>query len=234
MGRGFYSPTPFVEETEAVGLFALTPLEDLEVEQAQTGSVDLGYSTGSIEAGITFFASKIDGAITPIPTTYNRVRLVNLDNPTQTRGVEGLLRWREEPFSVTASYLFLDATEQLADTEVRRQVPLTPGHSAGLVAMWEKHGQGRIGLEFYYTGEQSLPENPYREKSKPYLHIGILGEINLRNIRLFLNLENILNIRQTRIDPLLRRTRDPMGGWTVNAWAPLEGFIANAGVRIDL
>ncbi|MDC0214088.1 TonB-dependent receptor [Gammaproteobacteria bacterium] len=234
LGRGFYSPTPFVEETEAVGLFALTPLEDLEVEQAQTGSVDLGYSTGSIEAGITFFASKIDGAITPIPTTYNRVRLVNLDNPTQTHGVEGLLRWREEPFSVTASYLFLDATEQLADTEVRRQVPLTPKHSAGLVAMWEKHGQGRIGLEFYYTGEQSLPDNPYREKSKPYLHIGILGEINLRNIRLFLNLENILNIRQTRIDPLLRRTRNPMGDWTVNAWAPLEGFIANAGVRIDL
>ena len=232
LGRGFYTPTPFVEETDAVGLFALTPLEDLEVEHAQTGSIDLGYSAGSIEAGVTLFASEIDGAITPMPTTDNRVRLVNLDNPTQTRGIETLLRWRQEPFSVTTSYLFLDATEQLAETQVRRHVSLTPKHSAGLVAMWEQHGRGRLGLELYYTGEQSLSDNPYREKSKPYLHIGLLGEINLKSIRLFLNLENILDVRQTRIDPLLRQTRNPMGDWTVNAWAPLEGFIANAGVRI--
>ena len=146
--------------------------------------------------------------------------------------MEALFRWRQKPFSVTTSYLFLDATEELLQTQQMRNVPLTPKHSAGLVAMWERHGRGRLGLELYYTGKQTLSDNPYREKSKPYLHIGLLGEINLKGVKLFLNLENILNVRQTRIDPLLRETRNQMGDWTVSAWSPLEGFIANAGVRL--
>ena len=33
-------------------------------------------------------------------------------------------------------------------------------------------------------------------------------------------------------DPLVRPNRAPDGLWTVDAWAPLEGFVANAGVRI--
>lgn len=65
-----------------------------------------------------------------------------------------LLRWRLEPFVVSANYLHLDATEQVAEAHLRRAVSLTPRHSAGLVAMWEKHDRGRIGLELYYTGEQ--------------------------------------------------------------------------------
>jgi hypothetical protein len=46
---------------------------------------------------------------------------------------------------------------------------------------------------------------------------------------LFLNLENILDVRQTRYDPLLlpRRARD--GRWTVDVWAPTDGFVANGG-----
>ena len=54
----------------------------------------------------------------------------------------------------------------------------------------------------------------------------------LGRYRLFLNLENLLDVRQTREDSLLRPTRAPDGRWTVDAWSPLEGFIANAGVRI--
>ena len=233
LGRGFYAPTPFIEETEATGLFALTPLEDLEVEHAQTASLDLGYSLGSLEAGITLFASDVDNAITAIPTPYGKVRLVNSNNTTKTRGIDALLRWRQEPFVITASYLVLDATEQLDETKARQQVALTPRQSAGLVAMWEQHGRGRVGIELYYTGEQSLSDNPYRDKSKPYLHVGLLGEINLGRMSLFLNLENLLDVRQTRTDPLLRRTKNIAGGWTVDAWSPLEGFIANAGVRIQ-
>ena len=234
LGQGFYAPTPFIEETEAAGLFELTPPEGLNVETADTASLDLGYSAGNIEAGVTLFASDIENAIAPKRAGDNEVRFVNLDKPTKTRGVDLLLRWRAKPFVVSANYLYLDATEQVAEAQSRRAVSLTPRHSAGLVAMWEQHDRGRIGVELYYTGEQSLSDNPYRRKSKPYLHIGLLGELNLGGLKLFLNLENILDVRQTRTDPLLRQTRTPLGVWTVDAWAPLEGFIANAGFRKEL
>ena len=98
--------------------------------------------------------------------------------------------------------------------------------------MWEEHGKGRIGLEAYYTGRQSLEDNPYRSTSRPYLHLGILGEIVLGKVSLFANAENLLGVRQTRYDPLLLRQRAPDGRWTVGMWAPAEGFILNAGARL--
>jgi iron complex outermembrane receptor protein len=47
----------------------------------------------------------------------------------------------------------------------------------------------------------------------------------------FLNAENITDVRQTRWDPLVRPIRAPDGRWTVDAWAPLEGRVINGGIR---
>ncbi|HKK22294.1 MAG TPA: TonB-dependent receptor [Pseudohaliea sp.] len=231
-GRGFYAPTPFVEETEAAGLSRLEPLSGLGAETAHTASLDFGYAAGGWETGLTLFGSEIDDAVRLETVAPDRVRLINVEGVTRTRGLEGLLRWRRGPYVLTASYLYVDAREPADSGAGRRAVPLTPRHSAGLVAMWEEHDRGRIGLEVYYTGTQPLEDNAYRTEGKPYFELGLLGEIVLGRYRLFLNLENLLDVRQTREDPLLRPARAPDGRWTVDAWAPLEGFVANAGVRI--
>ena len=57
----------------------------------------------------------------------------------------------------------------------------------------------------------------YRERSRPYLHLGILGEITLGKVSLFVNAENLLDVRQTKYDPLLLPQRAPSGQWTVDA-----------------
>ena len=233
-GRGFYAPTPFIEETEAAGLSQLEPLSGLVAETAETVSLDIGYTVGAIETGLTLFGSDIDDAVRLQTVAADRVRLVNQEGVTRTRGIEALVRWRQAPYAVTASYLYLEANEPASSLSGDRAVPLTPRHSAGIVAMWEEHDRGRVGLELYYTGRQSLDDNPYRNESEPYLHIGLLGEIVLGRYRLFLNLENLLDVRQTKEDSLLRPVRSAAGLWTVDAWAPLEGFIANAGFRVSL
>ena len=233
-GRGFFAPTPFLEETEAAGLSHLEPLANMQPETAKTASIDVSYSAGALETGLTFFASNIDDAARLETLAPNRVQLINVEGVTRTRGIEALMRWRIESFVVTASYLYTDASESDEGDLGRRSVPLTPRHSAGLVAMWEVEGKGRIGFEAYYTGSQSLEDNPYRMQGDPYFEIGLLGEITRGRYSLFLNLENLLNVRQTRDEVLVRPNRTPAGNWTVDAWAPLEGFVANAGVRIRL
>lgn len=60
----------------------------------------------------------------------------------------------------------------------------------------------------------------------------MLGEIVLGRASLFLNLENILGVRQTKYDPLVRPDRAPDGRWTVDVWAPTDGFVVNGGVRL--
>ncbi|WP_223115390.1 TonB-dependent receptor plug domain-containing protein [Luteimonas suaedae] len=236
MGKGFHAPTPFVEEIEAAGLSRLEPLTGLEAETATTGSLDLGYAVGGLETSVTLFASDIDDAVRLEPFTSTdgteRVRLVNATGTTRTRGSELLVRYRWQDFTVTGSYVYTDATEQDPAGTGRRRVPLTPRHTAGLVAMWEQHGRGRLGLEAYYTGRQALDGNPYRDTGRAYVELGALGEITLGKVSLFLNLENILDIRQTRHHPMTLPRPAPDGRWTVDAWAPSDGFVVNGGVRL--
>ena len=231
-GRGFFAPTPFVEETEAAGLSRLEPIANLEVETASTASLDLGWARGSWETSLTLFGSDIDDAVRLQPVSADRARLINVDGVTRTRGVELLGRWRRAPFVLTANYMYLDADEPEEAGSARRDTPMTPRHSAGFVAMWEEHDRGRLGFEAYYTGAQPLDDDPYRDRGEAYWELGLLGEVVLGRYRLFLNLENLLDERQTRSDSLLRPTRTADGRWTTDAWAPLEGFVANAGVRI--
>jgi iron complex outermembrane receptor protein len=237
-GRGFYAPTPFVDETEAAGLARLETLQGLRAETAEGASLDIGYARGPFEANVTLFASNLANTtrldvLDPSPEV-GRVRLVNVEGPTRIRGAEVLLRYRREAFTVTGSYVHVDASEPDPEAGGRRALPLTPRHTAGLVAMWERHGVGRLGLEAYYTGKQFLDDNPFRPESRPYVELGLLGEIVLGKVRLFVNAENLLGVRQTKYDPLVRPTRAPDGRWTVDAWAPTEGFIVNGGIRLSL
>ena len=122
-------------------------------------------------------------------------------------------------------------TELDVDRDVRREVPLTPAHAASLNAMLEGSEWGRVGIEAYYTGRQGLEDNPYRATSREYVLFGGLVERRLGRVHLFLNVENLADVRQTKYDPLIRPTRLPDGRWTVGAWAPLDGRVWNGGVR---
>lgn len=237
-GRGYFAPTPFVEEIEAAGLSRLAPLTDIHEETAVTSSLDIGYQFNKLETSVTLFSSIVDG-VTELETSAaqlgekpNQVHLVNAEGESRIYGSELMLRYKWQDFKLTASYLFLDATEPDASTNSRQRIELTPRHSAGFVAMWERHGSHRVGFEAYYTGDQRLAGNPYRSESKAYWHLGLLGEITLGRFSWFINAENLLNIRQTKEDPLVLPSRAPDGQWTTDIWSRNDGFIVNGGVRI--
>lgn len=233
VGSGFYAPTPFVEEIEAAGLSRLEPPTiGLEAETAETASVDVGYTAGAAEFSATLFGSNIDNAVQLQTVDADTVRLINANGETRTRGAELLARYRWDGFTVTGSYVYVDASEPDPDGGGRRTVPVTPKQTAGFVAMWEEEGVGRLGFEAYYTGKQELDDNPYRTESKPYVEVGLMGELDFGQFSVFANAENILNVRQTKDDPLIRPVRAPDGNWTVDAWSPLEGFILNVGIKV--
>ena len=83
-------------------------------------------------------------------------------------------------------------------------MPLTPRHSVGLDAAWEWEGAGRLGVEWFYTGTQRLEANPYRTESRPYSVFGVLATRRIGRALLFINGENLTDVRQTRWEPLLR------------------------------
>ncbi len=238
-GGGWYAPTPFTEETEAIGLAALRPLAELKAERARGASLDVGRARGPWELNAAVFGSVVDHALVlvPRPQPETGVALINADGQTRTWGTEALVRYHRAPWHVTATHTWTRAREWDVDQGIRgarREVPLTPRHQAGVVGMWEAEGAGRVGLEVYYTGRQSLDGNPYRAESRPYVVLGLLAERRIGRARVFVNAENLADARLTRWQPLVLPARSPELRWTTDAWAPLEGRVVNAGVRLAL
>ena len=100
--------------------------------------------------------------------------------------------------------------------------------------MWEAEDAGRVGLEVYYTGTAAARGEPVPRPSRgPTSIVGLLAEKRFGRVRVFVNAENLTDVRQTRWDSLLRPSRGVDGRWTVDAWAPLDGRVFNGGVRID-
>jgi iron complex outermembrane receptor protein len=228
VGRGFFGPTPLTEETEAAGLSRLSIPAPLEAERGTSLSLDLTRVMGPASITATAFASRVERPV--------RVRrdedftLVNLDDPATTTGLELLGTWRRAPYVATGTYTYVRARERedgrLIDTA------LTPRHSVGIVGMAESEDAGRVGVELYFTGTQRVEVNPMRTRSEPYVLVGLLGERRFGRWSLFVNAENLTDVRQSDWEPLLRDERAVDGRWTVDAWAPVDGRVINGGVRV--
>jgi iron complex outermembrane receptor protein len=229
VGQGFFAATPLTEETEAAGLSRLSIPRPLEAEHGTSASLDLTrtFAWGSTTA--TVFGSRIRDPL-EVERTVGYT-LVNQPDAATNVGIELLGTWRRGSYAATGSYTYVQSRE--GPRASRQDTELTPRHSAGLVGMWESEEVGRVGVEVYYTGRQRLEVNPFRDQSRPYVIVGLLGERRVARVRLFINAENVTNVRQTRWDPLLRPRQGPDGRWTVDAWAPVDGRVVNGGVRLD-
>jgi outer membrane receptor for ferrienterochelin and colicins len=231
-GGGAFAPTPFNEETEANGLSRLSPLSGLEAERAMSVSSDVAYHAGPFDLSATVFGSVVRhptqlGSLGP-----SAVGFVNATAATHTWGTELLAGYRRGDFAAFFTHAFTRSTEWDVDAQARREVPLTPRHTASLNVIYDDPRWGRFGIEAYYVGRQPLEDDPYLDSGRPYFLFGALAQRTIGRLRLFVNVENMFDVRQTRDAPLLRPARAPDGSWSVDAWAPLDGRVLNGGVRV--
>ncbi len=220
----------------------------------------LALAFAEVQLNATLFGSRVTQPLQVIRVPgapvngVTRIGLVNAPGPTETWGGELLARVERElgeesdgeeapMLRITGTYTLLRSTECDPDVATigsrcaRREVALTPRHAVGVVTMVEQEGKSRLGLELYYTGRQRLDGNPYRTESRPYLIVGLMGERAIQTragtARVFLNFENLTNVRQTRNDRLVLPARGAGGRWTTDAWTDLAGFTVNSGVRFQ-
>jgi iron complex outermembrane receptor protein len=203
-------------------------LRHSSAERGTSASLDVTTQLGPVIVTATAFGSCVEDPVAVDRDT--RYVLFNRTDSTTNAGGELLATLRRGPWAGTASYTYVRSREDVDGG--RQDVALTPRHSAGVVGIWEEEEWGRVGLEVYYTGRQRLEVNPYRDESEPYVIVGLLAEKRVRRARLFVNAENLTDVRQTRWDPLVRPARGVDGRWTVDAWAPLDGFVLNGGIRL--
>ena len=154
-----------------------------------------------------------------------RLRASNQPRPSSNVGTELLAT-----LSFTAVYGFVRARE--FENTAFQDVPLTPRHSVTLPGGLEDEEVGRCVMEWFHTGEQRLEANPFRDRSVSFMTIGLLVERAFGKVHVFVNGEDLNNVKQTSFDSLLRPTRGVDECWTVDARAPLDGRNVNGGVRL--
>jgi outer membrane receptor for ferrienterochelin and colicins len=228
LGTGFFPSSPLTEETEAAGLSRLTVRTPLQAETGDSASVDVTRAIGPFSATATLFASRIHNPMFVERTTA--YALANQSFPSTNNGIELLATWRREPVLVNAVYGYVRAREY--EGIAFEDVPLTPRHSVTVLGGMEDDEIGRFVVELFYTGRQRLEANPFRAESVPFATIGLLFEKVFGKLRVFVNAEDLNNVRQTQYDSLLRPTQGADGRWTVDAWAPLDGRNINGGIRV--
>ena len=106
----------------------------------------------------------------------------------------------------------------------------------GIPREWIGCGASRavsgLASSSFIPAASALTNRRIARLSEPYLLSGFVAEWRVGRARLFVNVENLSDIRQTNYDPLVRPSPGPLGVWTVDAWGPLEGRILNGGIRL--
>jgi outer membrane receptor for ferrienterochelin and colicins len=235
-GTGFFAPTPFTEETEAIRLAKLAPLAGLKTERARNVAADFSATLGPLEVSGTVYASTIDRAVTlrsVAGDTTGAVELVNAVGPTHTFGAETFAVYEQTPWVVTVHYAYVRATEIDPTSGARRDVPLNPRHNVFVDLAYEDLPRGTwIALEADWTGRQPLDGDPYRLTSRPFFEAGLLVSQQLGRVKVFLNAHNFTNVRQSRYEPVLLPALGAGGRWTIDQWAPQSGRVINGGIRL--
>lgn len=231
-GRGHFAPSPFTDESDATGLSVLAPMGAIKPEDANSFSTDVSWRKQPLEVTTTLFHSTISRAqvFRPLDSGPYAARIVNAEVPTRNNGGELIARFHEDEVDFIATYMYLRSTEVDDRGLGRRDVPLNPRHTATFDLLWESEA-GNFGFEGYYTGRQALEDNPFRSTGRPYIIIGALYSKRVGPAFVYVNAEDLADVRQTKWDPLLRPAPLRDGRWAVDEWAPLEGRAVNAGLQ---
>ena len=233
VGTGFAAPTATTEETEATGLRAIVPGVRLKPEKSVGAMVDINGRLAGAEVLVTGYGSQIAHAIELADPDVGagQPTLLNAGADVRIGGVEAAAVWRFDGGKFIGTYGYARGSRPNAITAAREEMPMLPRHRLGADLMLEKVGVYRWGIEGTWYAEQALDDDPYRTMSKPYVYTMAIVARQFGPLELVANFENLLNVRQTTTDRLVRPTPMSSGRWTTDVWAPLEGFMANVAVR---
>jgi iron complex outermembrane receptor protein len=231
-GLGYKTPTVFTEESERIQYRNVLPIDRHinRLERSYGVNADVNYRT-SIADAITFsinqlfFYTYLNRPLMLIPLQDGSLQFQNIDGHTDTKGAETNMKIGYDDFKLFLGYTFTDAV--VSEDGARHQNPLTPKHRINAVLMYEVEDRWRTGLEAYYNSRQQLTDGSF---GRSYWVFGAMAEKIWEHMSVFINFENFTDTRQTRFGNIYTgHISRPVFN---DIYAPLDGFVVNAGVKL--
>lgn len=233
-GLGYKTPTVFNEDAERIQFKNVLPIDASKTlaEESLGGNLDINYRTpisGQLNFSINtlLFYTRINHPLVLTPLTGGIYEFQQPNGYIDTKGIEVNAKLTYNQFKLFIGYTLADVNQNLNDQST--QLPLVARHRLNNVLMYEIEEKLKIGLEAYYFSKQKLNDGT---TGKPYWICGFMAEKLWENFSIFVNLENILDTRQTKFGSIYTGTiTNPVFR---DIYAPLDGFVVNAGIKLKL
>lgn len=235
-GMGYRNPTIFNQEAELLGYQNVLPInkKKADAEQSYGANADIGFKTTIgenffININQMFFFTYLDKPLVIADTgsASGIFHFINAKGYTQSYGGETFFKFGFYKFVLFVGYTYTNATNHFNDSI--SDLTLTPHHSVKGDLLYALPGKWRIGLDYEFKSSQMLSNNT---RTKDLLTFGAVVEYTYKNYTFFGNVENYTNVRQTNYGSLQSA---PYGTpQFTEVWAPLDGIVFNAGLKVRL
>lgn len=233
-GLGYKTPTIFTDESERIQYQNVLPIDSdfNSLEKSYGANFDLNYKTNiadeiSFSINQLFFYTRINNPLILTPFSNATFQFINIDGHIDTKGTETNVKLGYKNFKLFLGYTYTDAL--INESGIKSQNPLTSKHRLNNVLMYEIEDKWKVGLEAYYYSPQKLNDGSI---GKNYWVCGIMIEKLWEHFSVYSNFENITDTRQTRFGSIYTGTIDnPV---FKDIYAPLDGFVINAGIKFKL
>jgi iron complex outermembrane receptor protein len=233
-GLGYKTPFVFTEESERLQYRDVLPVNDNvnKLERSYGINADINYKTkfadGEVSFSINhlFFYTRITDPLLlqPAGGVY---QFNNVNGHFDSRGTETNVKLGYADFKLFLGYTFTQAN--LHQGPVKTENFLTPRHRLNSVLMYEVEERWKLGLEAYYFSKQQLSDGT---TGRAYWITGFMAEKLWEKFSVYINFENFLDARQTRYESIY--TGSITNPVFRDIYAPLDGFVVNGGIKLNL
>jgi len=232
---GYKLPSIFTEDAEKMYYRKIQPIsgDNINPEKSIGGNFDLNYKALlfnelSFSINQLFYITQLKNALVlREDQSDNTYFFENADGNILSSGFETNAKLAYADFKLYFNYAFINT--ELRYDNINNQKPLTPKHNIGLALMYETEEKWTVGYELYYTGTQF--DEQYNTKPD-YWMMGFMVMRHFKRLSAFINFENFTDVIQTNYEPLVL---PPYNSPTFpDIWAPSDGFVFNAGIKINL
>ncbi|MCC9070995.1 TonB-dependent receptor [Flavobacterium sp. F-65] len=233
-GLGYKTPTIFTEESERIQYQNVLPINSdfNKLEKSYGVNFDVNYKASitediSLSLNQLFFYTNVDNPLilTSLPNAI--YQFVNIDGYLDTKGAETNVKLGYKDFKLFLGYTYTDAS--IDNNGIKSENPLTAKHRLNNVLMYEVEDKWKAGLEAYYYSAQKLNDGT---TGREYWIFGFMVEKLWENFSLYANFENFTDTRQTKFGSIY--TGPISNPVFKDIYAPLDGFVINAGLKIKL
>jgi outer membrane receptor for ferrienterochelin and colicins len=227
-GLGYKMPTLFNDVSEADGYQHIQPisLTNTKAERSYGANADVTYRGPIGDCYLTFnqlfFYTYVDQPIILQSNTF-----INAPGNIYTQGAETNIKLTADALGIYLGYTYTDT--KLHYNGITTTQPLTPKNRVSFDLTYEIEDSFRAGAEAFYTGQQTLSDGTV---GRDYITFGLLVQKMWKRFDIYINCEDLTDRRQTRWDSIYSGSiTHPVFR---DIYAPLDGVVVNAGIRIKV